>query len=281
MNLFSTYRPCPALQDMVEMYWHTHCDLTQSLVQEMYTPSLQALTFNMSGWYEDVIFEDGHLRMNKCSYVIGQPLTKRMSISNPQGINILGVKFTPLGLSLLTAIDMQHIANQIIDATDIWGADIALLYEKMLAKNSVAEQLSELEMFLIAKRKKQNACARMQLVANTIQRMEQHRTFAVAQLLNTCPVTKKTLERYFLNQIGLSPKQYASIARFNKMLTWLDAQLTEPHWHQLIVDFGYYDQSHLIKDFKRFTGKTPTEYFSAKANAAIQVSITGLKQLFN
>lgn len=111
MRFFHTYHPCEALKVVVEFYWHSKYDSVQPVVQEINTPLFQALTFNLSGKYEDLVFEEGCLHMDKPCYLIGQPLSKRMSLSNPKGIDILGVKFTTLGMYLLTGINMQHIAN--------------------------------------------------------------------------------------------------------------------------------------------------------------------------
>ncbi len=228
----------------------------------MYTPTLQALTFNLGGRDEDIFLENQCIRLDKHSYIIGQPLSHRVSLSNPKGINILGVKFTPLGLYLLTGIDMKHISDKIIDAGDIWGNETAILYEQILSKHNNLEQIAVLEQFLKNKRKHSSQCPKVHLLNNAITLLKSKKMFSVSQLRENNYVTKKTLERYFLNHIGVGPKQYANISRFNHILTYLDGLASEPEWHEIVVSFGYYDHSHLIKDFKRYAGKTPAEYFS-------------------
>lgn len=262
MDFLETYRPCNELQDVVELYWRSSCDLEQALVQEMYTPTLQALTFNLGGKYEDILLEEEWMRMDKYCYIIGQPLSKRVSLSNPKGIDILGVKFTPLGLYLLTGIDMRHISDKIIDASDIWNYEITLLYEEILSKETTQEQIAAIEHFLLRKRKQHSRCEKIYVIHNTLDLMENKRIFSVSQLREDNFVTKKTFERYFLNHIGVTPKQYANICRFNNVRAYLDNLLSEPDWQDVIVSFGYYDQSHLIREFKRYAGKTPKEYFS-------------------
>ncbi|WP_119079242.1 helix-turn-helix domain-containing protein [Chitinophaga alhagiae] len=279
MGFLETYRPCEALQDVVALYWRSRCDLEQALVQEMYTPTLQALTFNLGGRYEDILLEEEWMRMDKYCYVIGQPLSKRVSLSNPKGIDILGVKFTPLGLYLLTGIDMRHISDKIIDAGDIWALDIPLLYEEILSKGTTLEQIGVIEHFLIRKRKQHSRCEKAHMVRHTLELMAHKRIFSVSQLREDNFVTKKTFERYFLNHIGVTPKQYANICRFNNVRAYLDSSLSEPDWHEVVVSFGYYDQSHLIRDFKRYAGKTPKEYFSLIPHAVHPKVVGGLKQI--
>lgn len=280
MNFYNSYLPCEALQDIVEFYWRSKCDLNESLVQEMYTPTMQALSFNLSGWHEDIISETIDLCMDKACYIIGQPLSKRMSLSNPNGINILGVKFTSLGLYLLTGIDMKHISDKIIDAVDIWNCEISLLHEEMLSKKTTLEQIAAIEHFLIRKRMRHCKDERIALLNQSLHQMEHHNIFSVTHLRENNFISKKTFERYFQNYIGVSPKQYANICRFNNVRTYLDGLDAEADWNGIAFDFGYYDQSHLIREFKWYAGKTPSEYFSLHSHNIFSESENTLLQTF-
>lgn len=74
-------------------------------------------------------------------------------------------------------------------------------------------------------------------------------------------ISVRTLTRKFTEQVGVSPKQYARIIRFKAMMHYL---LVSPKacWLDVIYQFGYYDQSHFIKDFQHFTGYSPTQYLT-------------------
>ena len=73
-------------------------------------------------------------------------------------------------------------------------------------------------------------------------------------------VTERHLERQFNLQIGVSPKEFMNLIRFNNTFAKLQSSSK-----QTILDiaweFGYYDHAHLTNDFKRYTGKTPTDFF--------------------
>ncbi len=279
MDFFNTYQPCKELEDIVELYWHSKCYLEQSLIQEMYTPTFQALTFNLSGQYEDIVSEEISLRMDKNCYLIGQPLSKRVSISNSYGINILGIKFTSLGLHRLTGIDMRHISDKIIDANDIWNYEIDLLYEEILDRQNIIERIKAIENFLKRKKAQQSFKEKIDLVNHSICQIETGKIYDISKLRENVFTTKKTFERYFLNHIGVSPKQYANICRFNNVRSHLDGLMEEPDWHDIIVSFGYYDQSHLIREFKRYAGRTPAEYFSRLVAPDLETEVN-LNQVF-
>ncbi|GAB3639586.1 hypothetical protein GCM10027423_02220 [Spirosoma arcticum] len=72
-------------------------------------------------------------------------------------------------------------------------------------------------------------------------------------------ISTRSLTRKFTEQVGMSPKQYAQIIRFRAVMNHL---LTTPgvSWLDIIHQFGYYDQSHVIKDFQQITGYSPTQY---------------------
>lgn len=73
--------------------------------------------------------------------------------------------------------------------------------------------------------------------------------------------------RRFREQIGLTPKAYANIVRFNRALEL--ARGPKATWAEIALDCGYYDQSHLVRDFQRFAGRAPaTLLCDARPDAA-------------
>jgi transcriptional regulator GlxA family with amidase domain len=69
----------------------------------------------------------------------------------------------------------------------------------------------------------------------------------------------RQFERRFITQVGLSPKHYARIARFDAAL---EAKVTAPRrlWTEIAHEFGYYDQMHLVRDFETFAGESPARF---------------------
>ena len=69
----------------------------------------------------------------------------------------------------------------------------------------------------------------------------------------------RQFERQFNEQVGVPPKLYARIVRFNAAL---EAKMSAPRrlWTDIAHDFGYYDQMHMVRDFEDFTGENPTAF---------------------
>jgi AraC-like DNA-binding protein len=71
-------------------------------------------------------------------------------------------------------------------------------------------------------------------------------------------LTKISMERHFKEIVGLLPKQFISITRFNHAYFCI-TQSTLKNWHDVVSEFNYFDQSHFIKEFKRYCGFTPSQ----------------------
>jgi|GEM_PF-6911329 AraC-like DNA-binding protein len=80
---------------------------------------------------------------------------------------------------------------------------------------------------------------------------------AVAKHFNR---SRRWLEKQFQTQIGMSPKAYARAVRFRNVLLHL-YQSASPSWMEVVAQFDYTDQSHLIKDFYQYTGNSPQVHF--------------------
>ena len=84
----------------------------------------------------------------------------------------------------------------------------------------------------------------------------------------------KYLERHFLQIVGPTPKRFTRIARFQYVMQTL--RYTAFHaWPSIALDCGYYDQAHFIKEFKAFTGATPSEFIARQNQMAEMLTAPG------
>lgn len=80
---------------------------------------------------------------------------------------------------------------------------------------------------------------------------------SIEQLAQEVWLSKRALEYQFQEQVGLSPKMYCRITRFNALLTRIQND-TVNDFQELVDHYNYFDQAHLIKEFKFFSGNPPT-----------------------
>ena len=166
------------------------------------------------------------------------------------------IEFNPLGAYRFFNLSYTEVKNQIIELSDLIGYRAEELQYQLAEVNSVTQKLHILQTFLIAQLQKTVAdpiydyCIGQILCSDGL--------LTVAQLEKKTGYSSRWLHRKFLNHLGTGPKNLAEIIRFKQFyhaystgtdLTRLKDQIYK----------NYYDQSHFLRAFKRFTGSTPTD----------------------
>jgi AraC-like DNA-binding protein len=148
------------------------------------------------------------------------------------------------------------------------------LIDSLHSKTNIKEILPLVENYFIkyfSALETQFSVKDMTPVINFIER--QKGVVQVKQLEEKFHISERWLEKQFLAQVGLSPKEFARLVRFKSLLaqTMMTPSVS---WGKIIHDFGYYDQSHLIKDFRNYTGQTPSAFLKQiePTNASIRVN---------
>jgi AraC-like DNA-binding protein len=86
-------------------------------------------------------------------------------------------------------------------------------------------------------------------------------------------LSHKWLIELFRAQVGLTPKLYCRLRRFETALT-LIGQQKEPNWARLALRCGYFDQAHFNRDFRALSGLCPTEYLANRTEQENHVRLT-------
>jgi transcriptional regulator GlxA family with amidase domain len=94
-----------------------------------------------------------------------------------------------------------------------------------------------------------------------------HGRVRVAELARELGWSRRRLVARFREEVGLPPKAAARMQRFEHARS-VAGRADRPDWARIAVECGYYDQSHLINDFRAVTGQTPVTFFQDAAAAA-------------
>jgi len=97
--------------------------------------------------------------------------------------------------------------------------------------------------------------------------VERNGLLHVNELMKNIYMSRRNFERRFFKKVGLSPKYYARIRRIGYLMN-LIAGKKKVDWSALFSECEFYDQSHFIKDFLEFTGRTPQQYLEENAELA-------------
>jgi len=187
----------------------------------------------------------------------------------------LDLKLTPLGAYRLLGVPMNELAGQVVDLGDVLGAEgrrlAAMLAEPPPAAGPPsgrdeaavwARRFDLLDRFLLRRAAAGPAPSRP--VAWAWERLVATGGLVpIGGLADAIGWSRRHLAERFRREAGLPPKTMARIIRFSRLLG--RAATTNPvRWDRLAAECGYYDQSHLNRDFREFAGTTPADYLARR-----------------
>lgn len=174
------------------------------------------------------------------------------------------LEFSPWGAYRLFPLRLGEVKNQVHALTDLMGVVAGRLAERLAEAEDLGQKVQLVQQFLLG----QLRAARPDPVFDhCIQRIVASRgRIAVGQLEKETGYSSRWLLTKFHERLGISPKSIASVIRFQQLYKALSQRdqtslLPAGEFYEY-----YYDQSHFIKDFKKFTGLAPTRFVHA-ANA--------------
>lgn len=141
------------------------------------------------------------------------------------------------------------------------GPGGALLLKSVQQAGSVRAKIAAVEAFVITRCKaagQPNAMLERALIK--IRQLKGH--ISVQELSQQLRVSSKWLERHFLSSLGLSPKEYIRLQRFLHAFAALSLHRNND-LGSLALAYGYYDQNHFTREFRRFAGKAPLQYLES------------------
>lgn len=177
----------------------------------------------------------------------------------PHGNALLGVAFSASGTFPWLGAPMDALSDRIVPLADALGDGALQLREQLLNEGTVHGRFLMLERWLMARLSPRGEPH--PVVPWAVQRLaESHGRISIAALSERSGFTRRYLARLFREQVGLAPKALARVHRFRHAFDTL--QSAAPGvipWATLAETGGYYDQSHLVNEFRLFTGFTPVE----------------------
>jgi AraC-like DNA-binding protein len=176
----------------------------------------------------------------------------------PSDMQYFGVSFKPGGAYPFLGLPLSELQNQVVSLDVIWGRFAAELRERLHAAPAIQVQLALLERFLLARLcEAPQGLKAVQYAVAEIARY--HGALSIRELSERMGMSQKHLIGQFRKMVGCTPKELGRLYRFAGILDNIDP--TQPvNWTLLAHHFCYHDQSHFIRDFKEFTGHTPTDY---------------------
>lgn len=270
-------RPDPRLRPHVRMYFVVDAVRRQAVKEELLLPDgyAELIFLIRSGFKRQGIGGDAAASMKR-SYLIGGR-SHSIVTQDVGDLRVIGVKLDPRLLHRFIRVPLSEFRDSTLEFRDLNDVRLLDLEDQIAECSRAADVAQVLDRFFL----KQLAAEmpREPLVDHVLNEIHrEHGAGSITGWARDLGVDTRTLERKFLAWTGMTPKTYARIVRFKHS------------YHQLItlggrnvrlaqacLD-GYYDQSHFYKDFKYFTGTSPSAIIAERVRCSTAVTNHLLEQ---
>ncbi|MFZ5999433.1 MAG: helix-turn-helix domain-containing protein [Bacteroidota bacterium] len=250
---FRVFAPDPNLQPFLQGYLEADSRESKTeMAHTLFPNGFSGLFFNFGNL--------GKLRI-KLEYatpfvsVFGQ-IDQSFEAVHWPGSYSLGVLMKPTMLARFFRLNMTELTNRTQDGV-LMKKELAFLHEQLNELSTTKEKIALLDAFFLGYFKSQRL--NLTLADAALHYLHTPNAGSIREISKQLQVSERHLEKNFRQLVGLSPKTYSMIMRFKRVEYQLQ-QKRAVAWKDLDFGHEYYDQNHFIKDFKRFTGLTPSDY---------------------
>ena len=255
---FRIVQPTGFLKNFIKQYCFMESETIDRTITERVIPTENIqLMFH----YKDpfIVYRSDNAIIKQPRSILSGLSDSFLDVSTNGETGVVFISFYPTGACHFFNFPLSEIENQSIDMSDIPGMDVRQIEDALYCTNSIKGKISVIEMFLLSRYSpiSYHDTMLIQKGVELIKHFKGH--IRATELSNILSTTPKTLERKFSHYIGKTTKQVLKLFRFQGVLqdfsSHRDLSLTERAFNN-----GYFDQSHFIRDFKSYSGYTPSEF---------------------
>ena len=209
-------------------------------------------------------FYDQDRKQLPALFLYGQTIRHR-ELNATNGFDAVGVCITPGALKTVFGLDANELTDTCLDVNLLTKTQDSFLSERLLSAPSTGHQIELLSAYLLAQLSHNDSHPdRIADYALSVM-IESAGRIPLKTLHQTLNVSERSFERRFRQSVGISPKLFSRVCRFQAALRQLEANRYD-RLSDVAFDNGYADQSHFIRVFKEFSGFSPYQY-RQQANA--------------
>lgn len=259
---YQTFEPSNDLKPLIKCYWTLEVPAENNSEKQRIVPDgCLEIAFILGDDIKRFVSDTDFIFQPR-AMVLGQ--TIEPFYIQPTGyVNTFAVRFYPYSFANFVNIPIKNLANKETAITELFEKKSAKeLEDKIINATNTQQRIEIIETFLLDKLNEKSTIDN--IVKSTIDTLLlTNGSSSINTILKEDLSKRRQLERNFVKQIGISPKQLSKVIRLQTALKMLLNQQNET-LTQIAYESEYYDQAHFIKDFKEFTGTSPKEFLGDK-----------------
>jgi AraC-like DNA-binding protein len=256
MHSIRLIKPALPLRGYVRFYAQRTVRIDDDVVVHPITARAAPLLEFIFGDRIEVVHREKQLRQTSPrAVIVGMQTGCRADLELRGRVDCFVIMFQPTGLHRLFSIPMYELTDRNYEAQAVVGAWASNLEQRLGECLTPEERVRIADEFLLQRALRApgvdgtSAAAREMLLSGG--------NLRISPLAGELGMSMRQFERGFMRQVGMRPKLYARIARFEAALD-SKAGSSAKSWTDVAHEFGYYDQMHMVHDFEDFTGESPT-----------------------
>jgi len=274
---YREFRPSPSLDDVVDRLWWLEGP-AELIGAEPIPPDGRTEIIVHGGDPFEQRDPDGHWRV-QTRVLFAAQATRAVQVRPRGHARIVGARLRPTGAHALFGCPQDAIANQILEL-DLLDRPLArALGDDVATRESGEAMVAALDRALV--RAHRAASTSSPAAAAVTIALGRRGLVKVADLASQLHLSARQVERVFNERVGLSPKVFLRIVRFQEVLGGLRSEAPDAGrpWAEIAVRHGFYDQAHFIRDFKAFVGESPGAWSITPESLAAVFSAVGREAL--
>jgi AraC-like DNA-binding protein len=274
---YREFDPCPPLRDSVRCFFTFS---VPAVADNPRRPIRRELSYGAPGSYTTPLFADSQVSLSfsfgadyrieglwsqadtkHCGHVIGAMSTSRPAAHGERILQV-GAYLRPVQSKSFFATPACDLTDRILPLSELWGGASVSLEASIAEAQSDEERVDRIERALLQRLHSgsgRRTAVDLPAVAAFVQ--QRRGAVSVAELANSAGISRQHLRRIFEEEVGLSPKLFCRLARFRAALACAGREINDGG-AALAAELGYVDQSHMIAEFREFSGLTPKPLLS-------------------
>ena len=253
---YAEWEPSPRLAPFVRRIWTLRGAASSGAVaaEPIVPDGCVELIFHLGDPFVQVV--SGVQTIQPRAMVVGQATSP--TIVGPSGVvDVIGVRFHPWSAAAVLRVSAGDLRDRVLPMDDVLGATAADLWTRLHDRPAAGSTRSHVER--VIERMLMKRTPPDPAVAALVRHFAAHPTVpSIRGVASRFGRTSRWVQRTFAESVGLAPKMLVRIVRVQHVLG-MARDNPAATWSSMAIQAGYYDQAHLIRDFRQLVGTTPTE----------------------
>jgi methylphosphotriester-DNA--protein-cysteine methyltransferase len=260
-TIFDFYKPKPPLSRFVDVFWLYEGRQVEQKIERILPTGTLELAINLR--QNELRFYDAERPENSSRFsgaVVSGAHGRGFKPDGPEEILIIGVHFKPGGAFPFLGLPANYLADTHVDLETLWGPPARRLRERLCEARTSPDRFQLLQEALVSRLC--DGVEKHYAVSTALEMFVKNQPGpAVREIAKYLGLSQRRFIEVFKTEVGITPKLFSRIQRF-QLTRAVVQQNPTPNWAGLAVDLGYFDQSHLIREFLEFSGLSPTDYLT-------------------